>query len=585
MNFTGFNKILKSRFLQALINKMDDGTFGDFLQDWKWIFSYGRRYKKQILLYTVLGILSAALGLGSSVVSKYMIDIIVGRKMEMIWLLALMMVSSLVVSLVFSSLVSRISAKISISVHNDIQADIFRQVMAADWQALGKFQSGDLLNRFGSDVHTISSNAVNWLPNVIITAFHFLATFCVILYYDAVMALIALISAPVLLLAGRYMMRRLRHHREQVLKMNSDLMSFESEAFYNMDTIKSFGVTDQYGLELEKWQGRYKAHNLDYNLFQIKSNAAMKLITAFVSFVAFGYCLLRLWSGAISFGTMTLFLQQHSALSGQFHSLVGILPNMLGASVSARRIREITQLPRENRDTDSAEKLKAVAEDGLTVRMQGVKFSYEEDQNVITGSDFVARPGEIVALAGPSGQGKTTLLRLMLGLVGPNEGRVSLVGKDGMEMDMNADLRQFFSYVPQGNTILSGTIAQNLRLVKPDAADEEMEQALKTACAWEFVKAMPKGIHSPVGEQGRGLSEGQAQRIAIARAVLRDAPVILLDEATSALDADTEKTVLENIVRQHPNKTCIVTTHRSSVLRKCQRVYHVTGKQVTEVTE
>ena len=177
------------------------------------------------------------------------------------------------------------------------------------------------------------------------------------------------------------------------------------------------------------------------------------------------------------------------------------------------------------------------------------------------------------------------MIRLMLGLIHPDGGVALLRGADGKEIEMNADSRYLFSYVPQGNTILSGTIAENMRMVKEDATDEEIIEALKIACAWDFVSRIPETIHCKIGERGRGFSEGQAQRIAIARAVLRDAPILLLDEATSALDVTTERQVLRNIVQQKPNKVCIITTHRPSVLNLCQRVYRVMETRVTELTE
>ena len=186
---------------------------------------------------------------------------------------------------------------------------------------------------------------------------------------------------------------------------------------------------------------------------------------------------------------------------------------------------------------------------------------------------------------GPSGEGKSTLMRLMLGLIRPESGTLTLTDARENTFPLGPQTRHCFAYVPQGNTMLAGTIAENLRMVKEDATDEEIIEALKTACAWDFVEKLPKGINNPVGERGRGLSEGQAQRVAIARAVLRDAPILLLDEATSALDVTTERKVLRNIIRQHPNKTCIVTTHRPSVLNMCQRVYRVMEKKVTALSE
>lgn len=584
-SYTGLNRFLKSSFVQAILNRLDDGTFVEFFQDWKWIFTYSKRYKKQIAFYILLGVFSSSFSLGASVVSKHMIDIIVGKQLDQLWFLALVMVFSTVFSLVFSSLVSRISTKINIFVNNDIQKDIFEKIIQADWMALSHYANGDLLNRFNTDVNTVATNAVSWLPSLVINVYTFLSTFFVILYYDVTMALIALISAPFLLLVSRYIMRKLRQYRQRVLEMNSKLMTFEAETFYNMDTIKSFGILQRYGTKLREWQKLYRDCNLEYNLFGIQSNVITTLISTGVSFAAFGYCLFRLWTDAISYGTMTLFLQQRSALSSQFNSLVSIFPNMLNSAVSAHRIRELVQLPKEQYNPETAKRLRAICGDGLTIQLHSVDFSYEEGRKVIVNSDFVARPGEIVALVGPSGEGKTTLLRLILGLVRPEQGTVSIAGADGKELDISAEVRQFFSYVPQGNTMLSGTIAENMRMVKENATDEEIVQALQSACAWDFVKDLPETIYSSVGERGRGLSEGQAQRIAIARAVLRDAPILLMDEATSALDVTTERNVLRNMIRQHPNKTCIVTTHRPSVLNLCQRVYRVTKGQVTELEE
>ena len=254
------------------------------------------------------------------------------------------------------------------------------------------------------------------------------------------------------------------------------------------------------------------------------------------------------------------------------------------SSVSAHRIRELVELPRERHIPESQE-LQALAGDGFSIRMRNVNFSYVEDKKIITDSYFYAAPGEIVALIGPSGEGKTTMIRLFLGLIHPDSGQTYLRASNGTRVEMNADTRFLFSYVPQGNTVLSGTIAENMRMVKEDATDEEIIDALKSACAWEFVSKRPDGINAKIGERGRGLSEGQAQRVAIARALLRDAPILLLDEATSALDVTTERLVLRNIVTKHPNKTIIVTTHRPTVLNMCERVYRVMETRVTELDE
>ncbi len=574
-----------SEALNTLIRRWKEGTFYEIIDDWKWIFSYSARYKGAILFYTLLGIFSTSMGLVSSVVSKYLIDIVTGYQFDRLPVLIAVMVGSTVFSLVFDSLISRLSTKLSIYINNDIQADIFDKIIDADWLKLSQYSNGDVLNRFNGDVSTVSGNAISWLPSIIITVYNFVATFVLILHYDVVMAVIAFASAPFMLLASRVLITRQREYNKKMREMSSQLMTFEAETFYNFDTIKSFGISGLYGRKMRGWQEKFKKVSLDYNLFSIKTNIFMSILGTLVQFLAFGYCLFRLWTGDITYGTMTLFMTQRSKLSSAFSSLVSIIPSFLNSSVSAHRIRELVQLPREVHIPEESEEMARAAAQGFEVRMTGVDFSYVEAQRVITHSDFVARPGEIVALVGPSGEGKTTLIRLILGLIRPESGEALLVGGDGSQVEINADTRRYFAYVPQGNTLLSGTVEENLRMVKEDATEEEIVQALKTACAWDFVQKLEGGIHGKLGERGRGISEGQAQRIAIARAVLRDAPVLLLDEATSALDVETERQVLRNIVRQNPNKTCIVTTHRPSVLGLCQRVYRVMETRVRELTE
>ena len=570
--------------LDILISRWKDGTFQEIIDDWKWIFTYSARYKFAIVFYVFLGIFSTTMGLVSSVAGKYLIDIITGYQTSKLAILIIIMVGSSVASLALDSVLSRITTRLSIFINNDIQADIFDKIVDADWLSLTQYSNGDVLNRFNSDISTVSGNAISWLPSIIIAVYRFAATFLVILHYDWVMALIALGSAPFMLLISKFLIKKQRQYSKKVKEMSSQLMSFEVETFYNFDTIKSFGIAPYYSKKLRWWQGKFKDVSLDYNMFSIKSNILMSVIGMAVQFAAFGYCLFRLWTRSITYGTMTLFLQQRSNLSSAFSSLVSIIPSFLNSSVSAHRIRELVELPREVHIPESSE-LDKYAEKGFSVQMRDLNFAYVEGTNVITKSEFVAKPGEIVALVGPSGEGKTTMIRLILGLVCPQEGQAVIRACDGREVTMNAETRHLFAYVPQGNTILSGTIAENMRTVKEDASDEEIIQALKMSCAWDFVQKMPGGINAKVGERGRGLSEGQAQRVAIARAILRDAPVLLLDEATSALDVTTERQVLRNIITQRPNKTCIVTTHRPSVLNMCQRVYRVVDTKVTELSE
>ena len=570
--------------LDVLIRRIKDGTFGEILDDWRWIFTYSARYKGAIVFYTILGIVSTTLGLVSSVASKYMIDIITGYKTDKLWVLIAITLISAGTSLIFGNLLNRISTKLSIDINNDIQADIFDKIIDAEWLSLNRYRNGDVLNRFNSDIGTVANNAISWLPTIIIAIYNFVATFLVIWHYNKIMSILSFATAPVMLVMSRFLIKKQREYGKKTREMSSQVMNFEVETFYNFDTIKSFGIMDHFSRKLREWQQRFKKISLEYNWFQIWTGIFMSIIGMIVQYSAFGYCLFLLWTRQITYGTMTLFLEQRGKLSSAFSNVVSIIPNFLNSSISAHRIRELVELPREQHIPESS-LLKAKEDDGFQVQMQHVDFSYIQGKRVITDSDFLASPGEIVALVGPSGEGKTTMIRLILGLVHPDSGRVWLRASDGREIDMNADTRYLFAYVPQGNTILSGTIAENLRMVKEDATDEEIVDALKTACAWDFVSKLPDTINSSIGERGRGFSEGQAQRIAIARALLRDAPILLLDEATSALDVTTERQVLRNIIQQKPNKTCIVTTHRPTVLNMCQRVYRVMQTHVTELTE
>ena len=570
--------------LDILIARWRNGTFGEIWDDWKWIFTYSRRYKGAILFYLILGIISTTLGLVGSIAGKYMIDIITGYQVTKLWIMVVVMVGSALFSLVIGNVLGRITLKLQIYINNDIQGDIFDKIIDADWMAINQYSNGDVLNRFTGDVGTVSSNAISWLPTIIISIYQFFATLAVIMHYNTIMALLAFASAPFMLIVSRYVIKKQREYSKKVREMSSQVMTFEVETFYNMDTIKSFGILGPYSKKLREWQQKFKIISLEYNWFSIKTNVYMSVVGMLVQFTAFGYCLYLLWSRQITYGTMTLFLQQRAALAGAFSSVIGIIPAFLNSSVSAHRVRELVQLPKEKHIAESA-LLDRYADDGFEVRMRDVDFGYVKGNHVITNSSLVARPGEIVALVGPSGEGKTTLIRMILGLIKPEQGEAIIKASDGTEIELNAETRHLFAYVPQGNTIISGTIAENLRMAREEATDAEIIDALQIACAWDFVERLPEGINSNIGERGRGLSEGQAQRIAIARAVLRDAPVLLLDEATSALDVTTERMVLKNIVQQRPNKTCIVTTHRPTVINLCQRVYRVMSTRVIELSE
>ena len=564
-----------SRAVDILLEKHKNGTLKDIFRDWKWILSFTNKRRGAIVLYTLFGIFSSGLALMSSVISKSMIDAIVSMNSAHLLPLVVMMLCAGAFTLVFQSLTTRFSAKLSIDMHNDVQETVFDSLIHSDWMAITAYPTGDLLNRFSSDVSTISNCAVSWLPKVIIQSFTVLATLGVILYYDPVMALIGCASTPVLFFASRHVIRQQRDHNRKMRTVSSEMSAFQSETFRNIDTLKSFGVEDQICDSLNRHQADYRKTALDYNLFSIRTHAWMTGIGTVVQYVALGYCLWRLWRGEILFGTMVLFLQQRSTLSNAFSALVSLIPTALSGSIAAERVRELTELKKE------PDVRNRVSCDRCTVQIDQVQTSYDAEKIVLSDVSIQADPGEIIALVGASGEGKTTILRLLLGLLQPDKGQLSLQEENGIRHPIGPETRHCFSYVPQGNTVLAGSVAQNLRLGNPHATEEEIISALKGACAWDFVNKMPEGIHSRIGEGGKGLSEGQAQRISIARALLRKAPVMLLDEVTSALDSKTERKVLSHLTSL--GITTIVTTHRPSVLSMCKRVYRVENGTVNQI--
>ena len=581
-NFSGINKIFKIEFFEKIKSYIKDGTFRSVFEDWKWIFRYTKNNKNKILIYTLLGILSSTMALVYSYISRTLINVVTEKQTDKMVLIIAAYFFTAFFTITLKNIVNRYFCKFNITVKNEIQKEIFENIMDSDWLSMNQFSNGDIVNRFDNDVELIANYAIKWIPDLIVLLYTFFVTLIVMLKMDPIMALIALLSAPFLLLMSKFVVKKMREYQKASKEMQSKMMAFAVETFYNTDIIKSFGIIKNSTKKLVGWQKKNEDVLLESNMFEIKTNIATSIISFCVSATAFGYCLFRLWQGVIKYGDMSFFLSRRSTLSASFKSLIEMVPQIIASAVAASRVRELVELKHEQHDNESLTAIKKVSQNGLTVRMDNVSFRYNDEKYVYENGCFVAKPNEIIALLGPSGEGKTTMLRLILALIHPESGEITLEGNDGVKYIMNADMRSLFSYVPQGNTMLSGSIADNLRLIKPEATDEEIIDALKMSCAWEFVCNLPDGINSLVGEKGKGLSEGQAQRVAIARAILNDAPVLLFDEATSALDEETEANVLKNIIFRRPDKTCIVSTHRKSVLKQCNRIYVIKDRKTEE---
>ena len=557
----------------------------EVLQELRWVFAYILRYKKAVIFYILIGVAGTVMGLAGSLASKYVIDAVTQFNFSLLLTMAVVFTASGLLSIGLNAWTSRMLAKISLKVQQEILEDVYCRIMDAKWSESSKFHSGDLLNRLNGDVSEVSRSVLGWVPSLVTKTVSFVGSLILILNYDAIMALLALCSAPVTLLVSRFLLLKMRRYNQRMRQVSSDVMEFTEESFQNMQYIKSFSITGLFRRRLKGVQKKYYDISMEYNEFSIKTSTLMSVLSMVVSFVCLGWSVARLWTGHITYGTMTMFLQLSRSLAADFNALIKLVPSAISAATSAGRIMEVTELPKETVNRNVVQKLKKEASRGVYIVLEHIVYSYDGEKTVLTGGSFYASPGEIVAITGASGSGKTTLLRIILGLIEIQEGTAFVQTASGFTHSFDASTRTLVSYVPQGNTVFSGTIADNLKMIVPNATEEEMQKALEIACAWEFVSKLPNGMQCQVGENGKGLSEGQSQRIAIARAVLKKAPVIVFDEATSALDERTGRQVIQNIKREYRSCTCILVTHRTSDLDICSKVYRINQGKMVEIHE
>lgn len=575
-----FHKERMLNVIKKIIEKYKSGAFREMWNETKWLYSYAAKYKWLIVIYIVIGLFATGLALAASLVTKNLINEVLGGKISAaaVALYVFLGLSGIAVS----ALNRRLSAKISLRVNNEIRADVFGKFISTTWEEVSAFHSGDLLNRINGDVSTVADSVIGWIPSVTIKSAQFIGAIAIICYYDAAMALLSLISIPAAALISSLLLRKMRSYGTKIREAGSELMSFFEESLQNIQTVKAFGLSQSLDGRLAQLQKIYYDTSLEYNALSVKVTSGMSVLGLFVSYLCMGWCIFRLFTGAIDIGTMVLFIQLSSYLSSSISSLISSVPTVISATVSAGRIISVLNLPREEEDESLAAREIVDFDEAPEIEFRDVSFGYKNGGKVFSEVNLTVAPGEFAAFVGPSGGGKTTLLRLLLGLVKPQSGQATLSAK-GKTTEISSATRRIFTYVPQEKAMFSGTVAEMLRLFSPEATDEEINAALKAACAYDFVAALPEGINTPLGERGAGFSEGQNQRLAIARAVLRKAPVLLLDEATSALDLETERRVLENITALCRGKTLIVMTHRESVLPLCDSVYRISGGKVEKV--
>ena len=562
------------------MNKVSEykSLFVSLKEEWKWLLKLMSRYRFVIFIYTLIGVVGIAMGLGSTVASKYLIDAVITHNNETIISAAAAVIGLGVFQIVVNAATSFMGSRVGTRVNNEIRWEIYDSMANANWEDINKYHSGDLINRLEGDVGSVSGNVISFLPGLFAKLMQFFGCLVIVLYYDATLAILALMSAPVLFFSSRFMTKMMRKYNLESREMNGKILSFSEESVQNLQTIKAFGLTKEYSEKFRILLMNYRNMRLAHDKFTILTTLCLSAIGLVVAYSCYGWGVYRLWQGAITYGTMTLFLQLSGSLTSSFSGIVSMVPGVISVATAAGRVKEITELSKESRKNEAAAKemLQKAKENGVSLVAEKLTYSYaDSEKKVLNGISFHAYPGETIAFVGPSGEGKTTILRLILGLVNKTEGELKLGVRDWGELPVSADTRSFCSYVPQENAVFSGTVAENLRIVNPNATDDELESALKIADAREFIERLPKGIETVIGERGVNFSEGQVQRLSIARAVLCKAPVLVMDEATSALDKDTEERVLRNLMVADKNQTRVITTHRPSMLKYCHRIYEL----------
>lgn len=583
----GLEQDMKER-IQFYWRRIREGRLKEMINQTIWIYSYVRKYWLSIIIYTGIGLVGTGVSMLISFLSRDLVDVITQHKSSELVKTFVMYIAFSLVNLIISRILEYISAMICIRVDNEIKADIFEKMLLTQLEPLMAYHTGDLLTRWSSDASNISDGVLSFVPSLVINFVKFVSALAIVLYNDPIFALLAMAGMPVSLLMSKTLLTRMQSRNKESAALGARMMGFNQETFSNIQTIKAFDLIPLYVRTLRQYQREFWNLRKKYEKLGIVISIFMSFVGMAVSYSCYAFGIYRVWTGDITYGTMTLFLSMSGTLTGALSSLTGMVPSAISLTTSAGRLIDIIGMPREDySEYKTVEKFYKRNKDvGVVLSVHNMDYAYYNGNQVFKNTDFIARPHEIVALVGPSGEGKTTFLRIVLALLEPQQGEMKICGADreSDKVDYSPSVRQLFSYVPQGNTMFSGTVAENMRNVKPEATDEEIIQSLKIACAWEFIEKLPDGINSKIGERGGGFSEGQAQRLSIARALMKKSPILLMDEATSALDVGTEQRILHNIMRDEYPRTCIVTTHRLSVLTICHRVYAIRNKRCEALT-
>lgn len=533
-----------------------------------WIWKASRGVRGRILLCTLIGCISVACSLLFVLFSKNAIDIATGVREGQLLHYGIAMGVLILFEIVLHAVDNWIANRLDVEMRNTFRTRFFGLLLQSEWQGKERYHSGDVLNRMVQDLGAVVSVITTTIPFAVITVIQLVASFCFLYSMDRTLAIVLVLILPFFSLLSRIYITRMRRMTKAVRESESRIHSVMQESLQHKTIVKTLEQSGGMMQRLAGWQERLLGEVIQRTRFSVLSRGLVSMGFSAGYLTAFLWGVFSIQGGVITFGVMTAFLQLVGRIQRPLADLARMIPTLVSALTSAERLMELEELPME----PTGEAVRMVGKAG--VRLSDVSFQYDDgEEEVITHLTEDFPPGSLTAILGETGAGKTTLVRLILALVRPTAGRVTLY--DGMrEMEVSPQTRGNLVYVPQGNTLFSGTIRDNLLLGRPDATDEELWEVLRIACA-EFVLSLPEGLDTACGEQGGGLSEGQAQRIAIARSLLRPGSVLLLDEATSALDPETERRMLERLTDARDGRTVIFVTHRTAVQEYCERVLRV----------
>lgn len=541
----------------------------------KWLYKNGKSSIPAMVLLSVFSASLSLLSLRFVEASRSLINIAIGSAegsfRNAVLLLLCLLGLQLVLQIGINFLQVHASARLEIS----LKQKIFRRLIRKEYLAVSKFHSGELLNRLNSDISVIVNGIVTVIPAAVLFLTSIVGGFIMLYSIDRVLAGLILAIGPFVLIGARLYSRRYKALHKKCQEADGKTKSFMLEILQNLLVVKSFGnetpvMEKSSGLQNESYRLRIKRTKVS-----VVAHVGLFLIfnAGYYFAVAFGAYRLSTGTG-INFGDFTAILQLVNQIQSPFKQIASLIPQVFSTIASAERMLELEELAeeKEEKSVNAREVYRGLEE----IVFDHVSFSYNQDSTV-SGIDMHIKKGEHVVVAGESGAGKSTAVKLLLSIFQPQEGKIYLKTKNG-NIPVSCQTRSLFAYVPQGNLILSGTIRENITFACGAASEEEIIKSAKIAQIWDFIESLEDGLDTKIGEKGLGLSEGQAQRIAIARAILYDAPVLLLDEATSALDSDTEIALLRAI-RSMTDKTCILVSHKKAAFEICDRVLYVEKKR------